>query len=72
MTTLKAFRLPQALVSRLSKFAKETHRSETFYITEALVHYFEDYADAQIAKDRFGDPKSKILSGIELRKNLGV
>jgi predicted DNA-binding protein len=72
MTILKAFRLPAGLVSRLSSLAKATHRSEKFYVTEALAHYLEDYADAQIAKDRFADPKSKIISASELRKRLGV
>ncbi len=72
MTTLKAFRLPVKLAERLTTLAKATHRSEKFYVTEALLHYFDDYADAQIAKDRFNDPKSKIISCSELRKRLGV
>ncbi len=72
MNVLKAFRLPQNLVSRLSALAKASHRSEKFYVSEALIHYFDDYADAQIAKDRFCDPKSKIISGKDLRKKLGV
>jgi predicted DNA-binding protein len=72
MTILKAFRLPAGLANRLSSLAKATHRSEKFYVTEALAHYLEDYADAQIAKDRFNDPKSKIITGRELRKKLGL
>ncbi len=72
MTVLKAFRLPVGLVHSLSSLAKATHRSEKFYVTEALTHYMEDYADAQIAKDRFNDPKSKIISAAELRKRLDV
>jgi len=72
MTKLKAFRLPEELVDRLSSLAKTTNRSETFYVSSAIAHYLEDYADAQIAKDRFNDPKSKIISGAELRKRLGV
>lgn len=72
MTILKAFRLPAQLANRLSLLAKATHRSEKFYVAEALTHYLEDYADAQIAKDRFNDPKSKIISGAELRKKLGI
>jgi predicted DNA-binding protein len=72
MNVLKAFRLPVGLVHRLSSLAKATHRSEKFYVTEALTHYMEDYADAQIAKDRFNDPKSKIISAAELRKRLDV
>ncbi|MBU1726067.1 MAG: DNA-binding protein [Candidatus Omnitrophica bacterium] len=72
MTILKAFRLPAELVNRLSSLAKATHRSEKFYVEEALIHYLEDYAEAQIAKDRFNDPKSRIISGTDLRKKLGV
>jgi predicted DNA-binding protein len=72
MTVLKAFRLPAGLANRLSLLAKVTHRSEKFYVTEALMHYLEDYADAQIAKDRFNDPKSRIISAKELRKRLGA
>ena len=72
MTILKAFRLPAGLVNRLSVLAKITHRSEKFYVAEALSHYLEDYADAQIAKDRFNDPKSKIISGKELRSKLAL
>ena len=72
MTLLKAFRLPADLVNKLASLAKTTHRSETFYITDALAHYLDDYADAQIAKDRFNEPGSKIISGRQLRKKLGV
>ena len=72
MTVLKAFRLQVGLANRLSSLAKTTHRSEKFYVSEALSHYLEDYADAQIAKDRFNDVRSKIISGGELRKRLGV
>lgn len=72
MTVLKAFRLPTDLVKSLSLLARATHRSEKFYVAEALKHYLEDYADAQIAKDRFNDPKSKVISGKELRKKLGL
>ena len=72
MTVLKAFRLPVGLVNRLSSLAKATHRSEKFYVSEALTHYLEDYADAQIAKDRFNDPNSRLISGAEMRKRLGI
>lgn len=72
MTVLKAFRLPADLVNRLVELARVTRRSEKFYVVEALLHYFEDYADAQIAKDRFNDPKSKIISGKDLRGRLGI
>lgn len=72
MLVLKAFRLPQDLVKRLSHLAKETHRSEKFYVTQALNHYMQDYVEAQIAKDRFNDPASRIVSSSDLRKKLNV
>lgn len=72
MAILKVFRLSIKLVNRLSLLAKATHKSEAFLVTNALTHYLEDYADVQIAKIRFNDPKSKIISGVKLRKRLGV
>ena len=72
MNILKAFRLDESLVGKLTKLAKGTHRAEKFYVEEALRHYFTEYEDAQIAKDRFNDPKSKVISGQEMRKRLGV
>ena len=72
MNILKAYRLPKTLVSRLSKLAKATKRSETFYVEEAISHYLNEYVDAQIAKDRFNDPRSKIITSKEMRSRLGV
>ena len=72
MSILKAFRLSEPIVAKLSRLAKLTHRSEKFYVEEALREYLEDIVDAQIAKDRFNDPNSKIISSAEMRKRLGV
>ena len=57
MTVLKAFRLPAPLTKRLAHLAKATHRSERFYVVAALQYYLENDMDAQIAKDRFQDPR---------------
>ena len=72
MTILKAFRLEKKLVNRLSRAARETHRSEKFYVEEALRLYLEEYEDARIAKERFMDPGTKIISGKEMRRRLGL
>ena len=72
MTTLKAFRLPNTLIKRLSKLAKLTSRTEKFYVVQALEYYLDECADAVLAKDRFNDPKAKIFSSKELRKKLDV
>ena len=72
MNVLKAFRLEESLVAKLARLAQGTHRTEKFYVEEALKQYFTEYEDCQIAKDRFNDPKSKVLTSRELRKRLGV
>ncbi len=72
MNVLKAFRLEGSLVVKLARLAQGTHRTEKFYVEEALKQYFAEYEDCQIAKDRFNDPKSKVLTSQELRKRLGV
>ncbi|MBF0521734.1 MAG: hypothetical protein HQL24_01615 [Candidatus Omnitrophica bacterium] len=72
MNILKAFRIEESLVGKLNVLAKKTNRTEKFYVEEALKHYFAEYEDGQIAKDRFNDPKSKVISSSEMRKRLGV
>jgi len=72
MNVLKAFRLEKTLVNRLSKIAKSSHRSEKYYVEEALRVYLEEYEDARIAKERFDDPKAKIISSKEMRQRLGI
>lgn len=72
MTVLKAYRLEKKLVDRLSKLSKETHRTEKFFVQEALERYLDECAEAQIAKDRFNDPKVKIVSSKEMRARVGL
>lgn len=56
MASSKAFRLPDDIRKLLETTAKRNNRTETFYVVEALKHYFADYHDYQIAVDRFNDP----------------
>ena len=70
MKILKAFRLEESLAERLSKMAQKTNRTEKFYVEEALKHYFAEYEDCQIAKDRFNDPKSKVIDSKEMHRRL--
>ncbi len=72
MSVLKAFRLPENLATQLTKIAKITDRSEKFFVVEALKQYLEDCAEAQVAKDRFNDPKTRIISSKDMRKRLDV
>ena len=72
MYILKAFRLEKSLVQKLARMATQTQRTEKFYVEEALKQYFAEYEDCQIAKDRFNDPKSRVITGQELRRRLNV
>ncbi|MBF0253786.1 MAG: hypothetical protein HQL11_01500 [Candidatus Omnitrophica bacterium] len=72
MTKLKAFRLDSKLVMKLSALSKKTKRSEKHFVEEALIHYFNDYEDAMIARERFEDPHTELLSSRELKRRLSV
>lgn len=72
MNTAMSIRLPKFLVKKLEIIAKETERSKTFLVQKALETYLEDYADLQIALDRLHDPIDSLISGKELRQELGL
>lgn len=72
VTILKAYRLPKDLMGRLAALAKETNRSEKFFVEEAIRQYLSEHADSQIAKERFNDPKSKVIPSLEMKARLGL
>jgi RHH-type rel operon transcriptional repressor/antitoxin RelB len=72
VTTAVSVRLPKELAERLDGIAKETERTRSFIIQQALETYIEDYADLQIALDRLRNSRDEIISGKELRKALGL
>ncbi|MFC1485155.1 hypothetical protein ACFL5N_01735 [bacterium] len=69
---IKTFRLPEDIAKPLSILAKKTHRTETFYVIQALKKYIEQYNDYQIAKSRFEDPTDKIITDKEMRDDLDL
>lgn len=72
MNTAMSIRLPKFLAKKLEAVAKDTERSKTFHVQKALETYLEDYADLQIALDRLHDPTDPLISGKELRQELGL
>ena len=72
MNTAISVRLPKELATQLDSIAKETERPRSFIIQKALESYIEDFADLQIALDRFHDQADPVISGKELRKTLGL
>jgi RHH-type transcriptional regulator, rel operon repressor / antitoxin RelB len=47
-----AIRLPEKLEKRLTRLAKRSGRSKTYYAREALIRYIDDLEDLQIAEER--------------------
>jgi RHH-type rel operon transcriptional repressor/antitoxin RelB len=70
MTTVSV-RLPDPLAKKLAGVAKEAERSKSFIVQKAIEAYLEDHADLQIALDRLRDTSDPVLSGTQLRKDLG-
>ena len=44
-TSTIAVRLPEEIASELEEVARETGRSKSYYVREALIQYLEDRAD---------------------------
>lgn len=65
-------RLPEELTRALERVAQTVDRPKTYLIRKALENYLVEYADYQIALDRFRGKHDKIVSGAQLRKHLGL
>ena len=65
-------RLPDPLAKKLEAVAKESERSKSFLVQKAVEAYLEEAADLQIALDRLRDPADRLVSGKEMRKELGL
>jgi RHH-type rel operon transcriptional repressor/antitoxin RelB len=72
MNTAISIRLPKALADQIDSIAKETERPRSYIIQKALESYIEDYADLQVALDRLHDKTDPVISGKDLRKDLGL
>lgn len=50
-----AIRLPEGIEERLNVLAKETGRTKTFYVREAIQRYLDDIEDIYLAEQRMED-----------------
>lgn len=48
-----AVRLPESLEKRLDQLSKETHRSKSYYVKQALEEFLQDREDYLIALARY-------------------
>jgi len=68
-------RIPKEIETRLSFLSKQTGRTKSFYIKEALLEHIEDLEDIYIAEKRLEDiraGRSKTVSLEEVMKEHGM
>ena len=68
-------RLPESTEERLSRLAKETGRTKSFYVKEALKSYLEDLEDIYLSDkvvDRIRNGEEDVISSEEMGKILGL
>ena len=70
-----AIRLPEAIESRLDKLARQTGRTKTFYVREAILNQIEDLEDLYLVQKRskaLSEGKSSSVAIEELMDDYGV
>ena len=61
-----AIRLPKEIEDRLSRLARKTGRTKTFYAREAILEHLDDLEDLFLAEERYTDIKSGRVKSIPL------
>ena len=70
-----AVRLPKEIEERLARLARETGRTKSYYVREALLRYLDDLEDAYLAEaayERFITSKEEAIPVEEVERNLGL
>lgn len=66
-----AVRLPEKLDERLAELAKQTHRSKSYYVKQAIQDYLDDHEEYLIALTRLEKKNPKITID-EMEKRLAL
>ena len=66
-----SIRLKPALEQRLSRLAKQTGRTKTFYATRLIEENIEDLEDRYLAEARL-EKRGKRYTSAQVRRQLGV
>jgi RHH-type rel operon transcriptional repressor/antitoxin RelB len=63
-----AIRLPEEIEKRLDALAKETGRTKSFYVREAILEHLDDLEDIFIAEKRLADIRAGRVKTIPLEE----
>jgi RHH-type rel operon transcriptional repressor/antitoxin RelB len=63
-----AIRLPEEIEKRLDALAKETGRTKSFYVREAILEHLDDLEDIYIAEKRLADIRAGRVKTIPLEE----
>lgn len=69
---VQSIRLPEEIAERLAALAKETRRSRSSFIIEALELYLAEREDLEIALARLRDPGAEWVDHEEVKRELGL
>ena len=72
MSDAISLRLPRELARALDALAAATDRPKSYLVRKALESYLVEHADYQLALDRLRDSGDAVISGVELRRSLGL
>lgn len=67
-----SFSIDADTYAKLKQFCHETERQVSWIVRKALLNYFDEARDYNIALKRLMDKKDKVISSKELRKKLGL
>jgi len=63
-----AIRLPEDIEKRLDALAKETGRTKTYYVREAILEHLDDLEDIYLAEQRLADIQAGRVRTIPLEE----
>ena len=66
-----AIRLDKKVEDRLTKLAKKTGRTKTYYAREAILEHLEELEDTYLALERLANP-ARMYSAAEVKRALGL
>ena len=75
MSKMVAVRIPDDINNRLDLLAKQTGRTKTYYVREAILEHLDDFEDIYLAESRFEAVKagrSRTYTLEEVERDLGL